>query len=500
MGKNKEKITKREEQLLEQIKNLYIGYRKNYIKMYYNKGMAKAKYHRPTWALHDNQILAHIRQKETIGIFAGQVFSKFICFDVDSPELKLSKHTTKALVVLLNHDYNISLDDIHVSFSGKKGYHVEIFLDEFIESHKMEHFYYDVLSNLGKLSEKVEIEFRPLHTVGLKLPLSIHKETNKYCHFVDNQTLRKKTDSEKYFLSIEPMSKDYFEIEILPDSKKINQVQFLNEDEKIESKKIINNINYKIDIESETKAILLVLKDKHLLYPNSRHNFCFKASIFLKEQGHDIEDTMKILTEVLENTFKYYRDMIDKSTTLDYALKELKRIVKNTYDKNYIWGQTSKEIKIYKDELKEVLNISTNGKSLHLKKLALSTLIQSKRYASQNGVFYMPYSTMTKMGNTGSRGRLLQYLLNLEEMGFLEVVSRNEKSEGTYKKKANKYRVSIAQKDGEEFIVLDLNEISKYDLKDYIVELLTIEEAKEILTISQFYDLGLAKLYKMKKQ
>lgn len=112
----------------------------------------------------------------------------------------------------------------------------------------------------------------------------------------------------------------------------------------------------------------------------------------------------------------------------------------------------------------------------------------------------MPYSTMTKMGNTGSRGRLLQYLLNLEEMGFLEVVSRNEKSEGTYKKKANKYRVSIAQEDGEEFIVLDLNEISKYDLKDYIVELLTIEEAKEILTISQFYDLGLAKLYKMKKQ
>ena len=192
MGKNKEKITKREDQFLEQIKNLYIGYRKNYIKMYYNKGMSKVKYYRPTWALQDNQILAHIRQKETIGIFAGQIFSKFICFDVDSPELKLSKHTTKALVVLLNHDYNISLDDIHVSFSGKKGYHVEIFLDEFIESNKMEHFYYDVLNNLGKLSEKVEIELRPLHTVGLKLPLSIHKQTNKYCHFVDNQTLRKK--------------------------------------------------------------------------------------------------------------------------------------------------------------------------------------------------------------------------------------------------------------------------------------------------------------------
>ncbi|MFC7056504.1 hypothetical protein ACFQOY_12170 [Enterococcus alcedinis] len=293
------------------------------------------------------------------------------------------------------------------------------------------------------------------------------------------------------------MSKYYFEIEVLPDSKKINQVQFLNDDEKIESKKIINNINYKIDIESETKAILLVLKNKHLLYPNSRHNFCFKASIFLKEQGHDIAGTIGIMTDVLENTFKHHREMIDKSTTQEFALSELARIVKNTYDKNYIWGQTSKEIKIYKDELKEVLNINTNGKSLHLKKLALSTLIQSKRYASQNGIFYMPYSTMTKMGNTGSRGRLLQYLLYLEEIGFLEVVSRNEQTEGTYKKKANRYKVNISQEDGDEFIVLDLNSLEKYDFKDYIVALFTIDEAKEILTKSQFYDLGLAKLYKL---
>lgn len=499
MGKNKEKITKREEQLLEQMKKLYVNCRRKFIIMN-NKNNSKSNYFRPTWRLHDAQILKHIRQKDTIGIFCGEFNSKFICFDVDSPKLKLSKHIARALVVLLNNEYNISLKDIHVSYSGKKGYHVEIYLDEMIMPKKLEHFYYDVLNNLGELPEEAEIELRPLSTIGLKLPLSIHKETNNYCYFVDNQTFRKKRDSEKYFLSIEPMSKEYFEIEILPDSKKINQVQFLNKNEKEEAKKIISSIDYKIDIEEETKSILSVLKNKHLLYPNSRHNFCFKASIFLKEQGHDIAGTIGILTDVLENTFKYHRDMIDKSTTQDYALKELKRIVKNTYDKNYIWGQTSKEIKIYKDELKEVLNISTDGKSLHLKKLALSTLIQSKRYASQNGIFYMPYSTMTKMGNTGSRARLLQYLLNLEEMGFLEVVSRNEKSEGTYKKKANKYRVSIAQEDGDEFIVLDLNEIGKYDLKDYIIELLTIEEAKEVLTKSQFYDLGLAKLYKLKNQ
>ncbi|MFW7367938.1 TOTE conflict system archaeo-eukaryotic primase domain-containing protein [Vagococcus fluvialis] len=497
MEKNEEKITKHEEQLLEQMKKLYVNYRRKFIIMN-NKKNSKSKYYHSNWKLHDGQILKHIRQKDTIGIFCGKFNSKFICFDIDSPKLKLSKHIGRALVVLLNSEYNISLKDIHASYSGKKGYHVEIFFDGMIMPKKLEYFYYDVLNNLGELPKEAEIELRPLSTMGVKLPLSIHKETNNYCYFVDNQTFRKKSDSEKYFLSIEPMSKEYFEIEILPDSKMINQVQFLNKDEKDETKKIISSIDYKIDIEEETKSILSVLKNKHLLYPNSRHNFCFKASIFLKEQGHDIAGTIGILTDVLENTFKHHREMIDKSTTQEFALSELKRIVKNTYDKNYVWGQTSKEIKIYKNELKEVLGISKNGKNLHIKKLALSTLIQSKRYASQNGVFYMPYSTITRMGNTGSRGRLLQYLLYLEEIEFLEVISRNEQTEGTYKKKANRYKVNISQEDGDEFIVLDLNSVEKYDFKDYIVALLTIDEAKEILTKSQFYDLGLAKLYKLK--
>lgn len=48
--------------------------------------------------------------------------------------------------------------------------------------------------------------------------------------------------------------------------------------------------------------------------------------------------------------------------------------------------------------------------------------------------------------------------------------------------------------------MLDLNSLEKYSFKDYIVALLTIEEAKEILTKSQFYDLGLAKLYNLKTE
>lgn len=76
-----------------------------------------------------------------------------------------------------------------------------------------------------------------------------------------------------------------------------------------------------------------------------------------------------------------------------------------------------------------ILYPSTCFKELHLKQLLLSLLIQSKRYADEQGSFYTSYSTIEKYGNFSigsNRSRILKYLMKLEQKGYIEIVQRNQ--------------------------------------------------------------------------
>src|SRR5699024_11266027 len=66
-------------------------------------------------ALSDKAIEDHIKQKTTIGIFAGEFITKFLTFDVDGK--KYADVMTLELVNTLVYEFDIDFNNILVTFS-----------------------------------------------------------------------------------------------------------------------------------------------------------------------------------------------------------------------------------------------------------------------------------------------------------------------------------------------------------------------------------------------
>lgn len=94
---------------------------------------------------------------------------------------------------------------IYVSFSGGKGYHVEMFFNEIVSTESLKRIYDAVIEAEGLNQHKVE--FRPKYRAAIKLPLSIHAKTGHICWFVDRETFDPIT-REDYLLQIQPLTVD----------------------------------------------------------------------------------------------------------------------------------------------------------------------------------------------------------------------------------------------------------------------------------------------------
>ena len=93
-------------------------------------------------------------------------------------------------------------DQIYVSFSGGKGYHVEIFFDNLVATEQLAQMYRWVVTKGAFDPHKVE--FRPTNTMAIKLPLSIHARTGNMCWYVNRETLAP-IERAEYIMEIEPI-------------------------------------------------------------------------------------------------------------------------------------------------------------------------------------------------------------------------------------------------------------------------------------------------------
>lgn len=177
------KATEPNDQVLEKMLELYVGYRGRYILCLPDGHIITPKKRDGTYGwLSDNVMRNHLDQKYAVGIFADKYGSKFLCFDVDNG----SAETVRAIIDEL-HELGFPEDTIYVSYSGNKGYHVEMFFDECIATWRLKKLYHHVIVARGLDPNKVE--FRPESTASIKLPLSRHAKTGNICWFVDPQTL-----------------------------------------------------------------------------------------------------------------------------------------------------------------------------------------------------------------------------------------------------------------------------------------------------------------------
>lgn len=187
------------ERLLEKMKELYISYRQRYVLCLPNGRIITPKHRDGTWcSLSDNVIRNHLEHKYAIAVFAGREGSRFMCFDVDDG----SKETVRLLIDRLDA-MGIPRRKIHVSFSGSKGYHVELFFGGVIRTDILLNLYRHVM-DACHLDQK-KVEFRPTDRAAIKLPLSVHPKSGKMCWYVEAASM-KEICTPDYLLGIEPLN------------------------------------------------------------------------------------------------------------------------------------------------------------------------------------------------------------------------------------------------------------------------------------------------------
>lgn len=489
---------------VKQMSQLYILNRASYLKQNkdnYTTFKAKqnehGKYQVPP--LIDAFIEKHLQKKETYGIILGDGgLTKFLTFDVDiegSPEE--AKEVTRRLYKLLTDYYGLDEKEVHISFSGKKGYHVDLFFDRAVPYYTLLPFYKEVLQVLGESEER--IEFRPSKQ-GVKLPLSINQKTGNFCYYADPETLEPVNDSIEYLLGIEQMDytdfKEFVLDEVVFEIKEPEPTEFtLEQHEGEEFESLINQMNLEGKSLDEIEQELVdVLTAGRLNFPNTRHRLSFLLPVFFNTQGVSQEEAEKQTMQVLVNTYDNHPGFIDKATSKAKVMSEVKRLTSLTFEKGYVLNEKTRDVQISKEEILQVLQV----KKWHLKKLLLSLMIHSKRYAKEDGSFYMAYSVMTRMGNTTERGRLLQHLGELEALEQVEIVSRGvidlaaSRARSQVYYESNKYKVKVQSSKDSQMITLSATDVS---LEEVIAELFPKEEAKKILPKAQFYRTGLQKAY-----
>lgn len=451
--KEKIKITMRQaqeiaEEVLEksvnQMNKLFVTYRGRYLTQLgkeSNYSFITTKHA----TLNDFVIRQHLNQSQTIGIKLGVGgLTNFLAFDIDIMNENDRKSTTIKLVDLLNTYYGILKEDIHVWYSGSKGYHVDLYFDNMIPEKSLLPFYKEVLSKLNESSNR--IERRPTTGQGVKLPLGKHKKTGYFCCYVDNITL--KPLPIEYFLKIKQISLKEFKETILEDCKIRTKLAY-KEPKDSDSEEVMLSKKYKeVDGQAIEKGVIKILNLGYLIENSSRNNFTYYASMILKDQGHSQEDCINIIAKILRNTMENpkTRNFLDINWTWESLIKETRRVVKNTYENNWHLNVIkSREVTFYKSEIDQIIKL----KRKILKRLLFSLLLHSKKYADRNGIFYCSYSTLSDYGNDSNRGRTRKNILELQKLGLIRVISS-----GVYidenKCSPNYYRVELLCRDKEE--------------------------------------------------
>lgn len=347
----------------------------------------------------DKYIISHhLRGFKTIGVFAdSDNTTKFITFDVDSSDINKSKATSKRLLNVLTTHFNIDSNDLHVSFSGEKGYHIDILLNERITTDQARHFYDLVMQHIPTTA-LVKIEFRPSHLMGVKLPLGIHRVTKRRCNFINKSTFEplSDTDSLNYVLGIIPISPtDLMKIDVV-----FNWQQESNPDLKT------------LERIAPTGYAESILLDKQLKEKGTRHQATLALSMYFYIHEIELETAYDTILSILYNTPSH---LFNEDSSPDLWERETERLLKLVYKGQYTLHNKPVFVSITKNDLYPILCLNTNTR----KEIAFAALISNKRYADEEGFFYCTINTFCKLVDTKSRSLIQNTVKYLTEKGYL---------------------------------------------------------------------------------
>jgi hypothetical protein len=379
----------------------------------------------------------HLQGEFTVGTFA-KAFSKFITFDVDFQNKEMAIWMTYKIINTLNE---LGLYHVYISYSGSKGYHIDLFVEDLIHVEHAEKFFNYVLDRSDvrqHFDDGNKIEFRPSDKLGIKIPLGYHQKTKNYCGFCrieDGLKVMSPEQSLEYLFTIQKIKRETI-LDIIDEAvEPIQKNKIIETEQAISQHKPLHNYEQSEDYSIERAQDLLL---NGLKVQGSRHNTILLIGLYLKYCGYDLEACKKELYAWME-----WQNPNTYTTPINDCYKDIDQVVADIYDKNYSLTATKKDLAITYEEIKWIIEKCPEKNQ---KLITYAMLIHSKRHANKQGVFYMPFRDIQEA--TGLYDQAVQRQVNkLIGLKVIEVVERNRKpkGKGLSKKLPNLYRLNIKQ-------------------------------------------------------
>lgn len=375
----------------------------------------------------------HLEGKSTVGTFAGQYFTKLITFDVDFEDASLAKWITYKLAATLDA---AGIATYLISFSGSKGYHLDICLTDAVAVKDARRFFDFIVAGAELTGvQGGQVEYRPSGSQGVKLPLGYHQKTGAYCGFCtveDGLRVIGPEESHAYFFTAEKTEAALVLDAIAGGDGLYSERDAADMEEAIGRHRPLESYDQS---ESYTLSRAADRYNTGLTGPGQRHkSFLLLARLF-NHNGVDRAEARAAISEWFAwQDPKYY------DSSPDFCAKDLAECVDYVYDRDLTLAAEQRDITVTFSEVDEIMRKCPQKSQ---KALAYAILVHSKRWATEpGGTFYMTYAQMASASGLGERTakRLID---SLAAAGVIEIKRRDQRKKGTHKKKPNVYCVLL---------------------------------------------------------
>lgn len=266
----------------------------------------------------EHALIKHLNGENILGLFANDTpeYTKYICFDVDT----LDTDYLHSLIKILKTKFNINEENILVSYSGNKGYHVDLFfnrnaLNYYPSISLVKMFYYrviyrvqeDLLLDNKKITSPINkiIEFRPTAKQGCKLPLGKHFKTDNYCHLYQDSSLKETVNKEEAGTKLSTVVKLDVDVLSINDSLYLKENEIVNHlrNEYILSQREDKNYIPSLINQAEKKKESLIYNENLTEDEKIKESILLKESIFEELSGFELLEQEFIIVSNLTTPF-----------------------------------------------------------------------------------------------------------------------------------------------------------------------------------------------------
>ena len=418
----------------------------------------------------DYTIVKHLQGKESIAIKNNMV-TKFITFDVDCKEdLNKARGQAKKIIEVLLNKFNIPYGAIVVSYSGNKGYHIDLLFNTPIKIAVAESFMKIVLA-LTEEVEGVHIDRRGGTQQAVKLPLGTHKVTGNFCNIVA-------TDFSKDY------DKNYIPTPCCVDENIIyNAIHEVKadfnkktEDKKVEKvKKSKSNAKTIALYQAKVPELETIIKENRLLTRGTRNAVTFLLALYGNTKGMSEKETVELISKVLSNTpSELFNDKWSHSQRVKMAEKTVKQVFE---ENSKLYQKAENTVKVSDAEVRVILE---ECKTINEMNVALLHLINSKKY---KGVYYLSGDNIAESTDI-KRRQVIRIHDKLIEKRLITKVYKGGIVEDN--KKANTYKCNISEmvekNNSEKHITIEVSTKVAHQIQNISNKLFTTKEIKTFVS------------------